>query len=110
MLGQPASWQTVGSPSFFTRSATAAYSGPGLRSIGVSALRASTRSRRRRPGSTTDRLQGVRQGALHGVDDIGGRDPPAGEDGQAGDAGVADAARDDAVVRREVGVAVEGEA
>src|SRR4051812_10487762 len=123
MLGQPASWQTVCSPSRFTRSATAAYSGPvlslifshsGLRSIGVSALRASTRSRRRAPGSTTDRLRGgrqcVRQRRLDAVDDVVGGDAGAGEDGQRGDAGVADAAGHDAVVRREVGVAVEREA
>src|SRR5262245_22884493 len=53
MLGQPASWQTVCSPSDFTRRCRAWYSGPilarvlihsGLRSIGVSALRTSRRS------------------------------------------------------------------
>src|SRR5215210_1089938 len=116
MLGQPASWQTVCSPSFFTRSATAAYSGPvlslifshsGLRSIGVAALRASMRSSLR---SATDRLQRVVQRLLHVVQHVGGGDPAAGEDRQAGDARVADAAGHDAVVRREVGVAVQREA
>src|SRR5215213_9961163 len=53
MLGQPASWHTVCSPSDFTRLCRAVYCGPmrarvlihsGLRSIGVSALRTSRRS------------------------------------------------------------------
>src|SRR5690349_12066580 len=53
MLGHPADWQTVWRPSDFTRLWRAVYSGPifalvlihsGLRSIGVSALRTSSRS------------------------------------------------------------------
>src|SRR6266498_4936065 len=62
MLGQPASWQTVCSPSRLTRACSSVYSGPirarvlihgGLRSIGVSALRASRRSIRRPSGGAT---------------------------------------------------------
>src|SRR3954449_4416074 len=61
MLGQPASWHTVCRPSLFTKLVRAVYSGPiravvlihgGLRSIGVSALRASTRSNRRPSGAS----------------------------------------------------------
>ena len=61
MLGQPASWQTVCRPWPFTIEWIWVYSGPiravvrihsGLRSIGVSALRASTRSIRRPSGAT----------------------------------------------------------
>src|SRR3981189_1872335 len=61
MLGQPASWQTVCRPSRLTRPRSWVYSGPifaltlihgGLRSIGVSALRASMRSIRRPSGWT----------------------------------------------------------
>src|SRR5258705_10161678 len=61
MLGQPASWQTVCSPSRWTRPRSWVYCGPmlaltlihgGLRSIGVSALRASMRSRRLPSGAT----------------------------------------------------------
>ena len=61
MFGQPASWHTVCSPSRFTRPVSSRYSGPiravvrihsGLRSIGVCALRASTRSMRRPSGAT----------------------------------------------------------
>ena len=60
MLGQPASWHTVCSPSDFTRLWSALYSGPifarvlihsGLRSIGVSALRTSSRSSLRPSGA-----------------------------------------------------------
>src|SRR6187551_3467897 len=60
MLGQPASWQTVWSPSDFTRDCSAVYSGPirarvlihsGLRSMGVSALRTSSRSSLRPSGA-----------------------------------------------------------
>ena len=56
MLGQPASSHTVLRPSRFTRPLSSVYSGPivarvrihsGLRSMGVSALRASMRSMRR---------------------------------------------------------------
>src|SRR4051812_25898497 len=59
MLGHPASWHTVCSPSDFTSDLSAAYSGPirarvlihsGLRSIGVSALRTSRRSSLRPSG------------------------------------------------------------
>src|SRR3954469_1553819 len=62
MLGQPASWHTVCRPSRETRPRSCVYSGPifaltliqgGLRSIGVSALRASMRSIRRPSGWTT---------------------------------------------------------
>src|SRR3984885_5794510 len=62
MFGQPASWQTVCSPSAFTRSFSAEYSGPvrirvlihaGFFSIGVCALRASRRSIRRPPGASS---------------------------------------------------------
>src|SRR6186997_1904846 len=61
MLGQPASWHTVCRPSRWTRPRRWVNSGPmvaftlihgGLRSIGVSALRASMRSRRRPSGTT----------------------------------------------------------
>src|SRR5690348_1809237 len=61
MLGQPASWQTVCRPSRATRPRISVNSGPifalilihgGLRSIGVSALRASMRSIRRPSGAT----------------------------------------------------------
>src|SRR5690349_16525463 len=61
MLGQPASWQTVWSPSDFTRLCRCLYSGPilarvlihsGLRSIGVSELRTSRRSSLRPSGTT----------------------------------------------------------
>src|SRR5436305_998009 len=60
MLGQPASWHTVCSPSRCTRPRSAVYSGPiravtlihgGLRSIGVCVLRASMRSSRRPSGA-----------------------------------------------------------
>src|ERR687893_323531 len=60
MLGQPASWQTVCRPSRETSPRSWVYSGPilaltlihgGLRSIGVSALRASIRRRRRPSGA-----------------------------------------------------------
>src|SRR5690349_13293373 len=60
MLGQPASWQTVWSPSDFTRFCREVYSGPilarvlihsGLRSIGVSALRISRRRSLRPSGA-----------------------------------------------------------
>src|SRR4029453_2696557 len=60
MLGQPASWQTVCSPSDFTSECSAVYSGPilarvlihsGLRSIGVSALRTSRRRSLRPSGA-----------------------------------------------------------
>ena len=60
-VGQPASWHTVCRPSVFTSERSSVYSGPifavvrihsGLRSIGVSALRASTRSIRRPSGAT----------------------------------------------------------
>src|SRR4051812_8066312 len=60
MLGQPASWQTVWSPSDFTRLCRCLYSGPilarvlihsGLRSIGVSALRTSSRRSLRPSGA-----------------------------------------------------------
>ena len=59
MLGQPASWHTVCRPSRFTRPCSSVYSGPifarvlihsGLRSIGVSALRTSSRSSLRPSG------------------------------------------------------------
>src|ERR1700729_702404 len=62
MFGQPASWQTVCSPSAFTRSFSAEYSGPvrsrvlihaGFFSIGVCALRASRRSIRRPSGASS---------------------------------------------------------
>src|SRR6478735_11217039 len=61
MLGQPASWQTVWSPSDFTSDWSAVYSGPilarvlihsGLRSMGVWALRTSRRKSLRPPGVT----------------------------------------------------------
>ena len=61
MLGQPASWHTVCNPSRETSPRNWVYSGPilaltlihgGLRSIGVSALRASIRSMRRPSGAT----------------------------------------------------------
>src|SRR5215510_8091466 len=61
MLGQPASWHTVWRPSRCTRPRRCVYSGPilaetlihdGLRSIGVSAFRASMRSKRRPSGTT----------------------------------------------------------
>src|SRR6185369_2543147 len=61
MFGQPASWHTVCRPSRWTRPCSEVYSGPilalilidgGLRSIGVSALRASIRSIRRPSGAT----------------------------------------------------------
>src|SRR5688572_15637876 len=99
MFGQPASWQTVCSPPSRTRSATAAYSGPvlslilshsGLRSIGVSALRASMRSSRF--SSATDRLQRARQRVLDDRERVGDGDATAGEDREARDARVADAA------------------
>src|SRR3569833_4077855 len=60
MFGQPASWQTVCRPSLRTRSVSSRYCGPifslvlihaGLRSIGVAALRASTRSSLRPSGA-----------------------------------------------------------
>src|SRR3954453_9879905 len=60
MLGQPASWQTVCSPSDLTSDWSAVYSGPilarvlihsGLRSMGVCALRTSRRSSLRPPAS-----------------------------------------------------------
>ena len=66
MFGHPASWQTVWSFSVFTIEWIAVYSGPilavvrihsGLRSMGVSELRASTRSRRRPSGATVMVLQ-----------------------------------------------------
>src|SRR5262245_61005215 len=69
MLGQPASWQTVCRPSRWTRPRSWVNSGPivaltliqsGLRSIGVSALRASTRSRRRPSGATMVTSQRLR--------------------------------------------------
>jgi hypothetical protein len=59
MLGQPADWHTVCRPSDFTRLCSAVYSGPifarvlihsGLRSIGVSELRTSSRSNLRPSG------------------------------------------------------------
>src|SRR5262245_33181943 len=62
MLGQPASWQTVCRPSRSTRPRRCENCGPmvaftlihgGLRSIGVSALRASMRSIRRPSGATS---------------------------------------------------------
>ena len=61
MFGQPASWHTVCRPSDLTIECSAVNSGPilavvrihdGLRSMGVSALRASTRSMRRPSGVT----------------------------------------------------------
>src|SRR3954469_7452605 len=61
MLGQPASSQTVCSPSRFTRPLSSVYSGPvrsvvliqeGFFSIGVSALRTSSRSSLRPSGAT----------------------------------------------------------
>ena len=60
MLGQPASWQTVCRPSDFTSRCSSRYSGPilarvlihsGFFSIGVSALRTSSRSIRRPSGA-----------------------------------------------------------
>ncbi len=63
MLGQPASWQTVCSPSFFTSDWRALYSGPifarvlihsGFRSMGVSLLRTSRRSSFLPSGATAD--------------------------------------------------------
>src|SRR4051794_4533164 len=63
MLRQPASWQTVWSPSDFTSDCRAVYSGPifarvlihsGLRSMGVWALRTSRRSILRPSGATAD--------------------------------------------------------
>ena len=62
MLGQPASSQTVCSPSRRTRDFSSVNSGPirarvlihgGLRSIGTALLRASTRSSRRPSGETS---------------------------------------------------------
>ena len=59
ILGQAASWQTVCRPSVFTSERSRVYSGPifarvlihsGLRSMGVSALRASMRSNLRSSG------------------------------------------------------------
>ena len=61
MLGQDASWHTVCRPWPLTRDCIWEYSGPilavvriqlGLRSMGVSALRASTRNMRRPSGAT----------------------------------------------------------
>src|SRR5258705_9373214 len=69
MLGQPASWQTVWRPSRWTSPRRCVYSGPilaetlihdGLRSIGVSALRASMRSRRRPSGTTAVTVRRLR--------------------------------------------------
>src|SRR3954447_2509857 len=69
MLGQPASWHTVWRPSRCTRPRRCVYSGPifaetlihgGLRSIGVSALRASMRSRRRPSGTTAVTRESLR--------------------------------------------------
>src|SRR6266545_1643285 len=78
MLGQPASWQTVCSPSLFTRLCIFVYSGPifarvlihsGLRSMGVWLFRTSRRSILRPSGATADtsgslrlRFLGVHQG------------------------------------------------
>src|SRR5689334_23764075 len=71
MLGQPASWQTVCRPSRLTRPLSCVYSGPilaltlihgGLRSIGVSAFRASMRSRRRPSGTTAVTRESLRPG------------------------------------------------
>ncbi len=67
MLGQPASWQTVCSPSDFTSPWSSWYAGPifarvlihsGLRSMGVSALRTSSRSSLRPSGATLCRASG----------------------------------------------------
>src|SRR3546814_12612417 len=63
MFGQPASWQTVCRPSLFTSFISSLYSGPilalvlihsGLRSIGVSALRTSSRRSLRPFGAVGD--------------------------------------------------------
>src|SRR5215212_10615991 len=71
MLGQPASSQTVCSPSRRTRPLSSVYAGPirarvliqdGLRSIGVCALRTSSRSIRRPSGSTVVTRTSVRRG------------------------------------------------
>src|SRR5215207_8581446 len=79
MLGQPAASQTVCSPSRRTRLLSSVYSGPirarvlihgGLRSIGVSALRTSSRSIRRPWGSTvtSPSLRRGAAGSLPAVD------------------------------------------
>src|SRR5919198_1720338 len=78
MLGQPASWQTVCSPSLLTRLCICRYSGPifarvlihsGLRSMGVWLFRTSRRNILRPSGATADtsgslplRFYGVHQG------------------------------------------------
>src|SRR4051794_10154587 len=68
MLGQPAAWQTVCRPSRCTSPASWVNSGPmvaftlihgGLRSMGVSALRASMRSNRRPSGATMVTLRSL---------------------------------------------------
>src|SRR5918993_5137578 len=80
MLGQPASSQTVCSPSRRTRPLSSVYSGPilarvlihdGLRSIGVWALRTSSRSIRRPSGCsvvTPARLRRPGPSSLRAVD------------------------------------------
>ena len=68
ILGHAASWQTVCRPSLFTSVRRRVYSGPilarvlihsGLRSIGTSELRASTRSNLRPSGANVMRLPSV---------------------------------------------------
>src|SRR5215475_4551428 len=91
MLGQPASWQTVCSPSRWTRPRTAVNSGPivalilihgGLRSIGVAALRASMRSIRRPSGATCPAPPGAGERSVVTVRAYAGVGPLSGEQGR----------------------------
>src|SRR5436305_1646939 len=136
MLGQPASSQTVCSPSRLTRPLSSLYSGPmtarvlihsGLRSIGVWLLRTSRRSSLRPSGETVmsdkDRLQTKSRqgyGAGLGAQDIGNvtldqrrdlvdGDVAAGLEAEGGDPGVEQPAGHDAVEAVELTVGVECE-
>src|SRR5919106_1023141 len=133
MLGQPASWQTVCSPSRLTRDWSSRYSGPiravvliqdGFFSIGVALLRTSRRSSRRPSGATLTRsslrcgphCSGVDGGGeqagqvtFHHRQDLVDADRPAELGRQRRDARVGDAARHDPVEPGQVAVAVERE-
>src|SRR2546421_598126 len=82
MLGQPASWHTVCRPSRCTSPRSAVNCGPivaftlihgGLRSIGVSALRASMRSMRRPSGWTRVTLRAYAVAGRNPLPPAGGR-------------------------------------